>query len=111
MTSATEILVTATNSARILADVCRLRIQQIERGYSHAHDDGLSEGELVAMALAIAGGAHLSKTQCEDLWPYEPGSIPIRKDFRTDLMKAISLLVAEIERLDRSGSQALPPPR
>lgn len=85
-------------------DIASERWRQIfEEGWTHAHDDRHSRGEMAAAAVTyLLHGAQS---------PAEMRSTPVRwpwsadwwkpKDRRADLVRAGALIAAEIDRLDR----------
>lgn len=87
-------------------DVLAERRRQIEaEGWSPEHDDEHSENEmaLAAACYAMSAGGY-AKGKVPPVWPlmkewWKP-STP-----RRDLVKAGALILAEIERLDRAGSE------
>jgi len=87
----------------ILNEVKSERIRQIEQGWTLAHDDTHSDGEI---ALAAACYALESADQCslgilKQIWPWEKEYWKPRRSRRLNLMRAAALIVAEIERIDR----------
>jgi len=88
-----------TSSA--LKDVASERQRQVEaEGWTPAHDDEHSQGELAAAAVCYAFTAVRSPHFLGHLWPWD-GSWWKPKDKRRNLVKAGALILAEIERLDR----------
>lgn len=98
-------------------DVSFERHRQItDEGWTHAHDDQHSNGELARAAAAYALGAERVTLKATDpfnpvreisthIWPWD------RKwwkpaDRRSNLVKAAALLLAEIERIDRAGGRS-----
>lgn len=78
----------------------RLR-QMIEEGWTPAHDDELLHGELVRAAACYS---MYQPTEYMPVgWPFSRESWK-PKDRRRNLIRAAALLVAEIERIDRSAS-------
>lgn len=94
------------NAAR---DVLNERARQlIGEGYSYEHDDSHDEAELACAATWYALPEHLRKwfeASDIDLWPFEVSSFK-PSDRRRDLVKAGALILAEIERLDRTADTA-----
>ena len=69
-------------------------------GWSPRHDDRQSHGEIASAAAAYAIGD-------PGFWPAAwPRAYWKPKSRRRDLVRAAALIVAEIERLDRSDLQA-----
>lgn len=95
---------------RALVDVLRERKRQIEaEGFDTYHDDEHFGGDLAAAAgcYAIFSGEEYPPGHPPEYWPsqwalhwWKP------KDRRRDLVRAAALLIAEIERLDRSQGAA-----
>lgn len=90
----------------ILHEIREERIRQhAEEGWTPEHDDQHGAGELArgaacyAMTRIIDDGWLLKQLWPWDLRWWKP------KSRRQDLIRAASLLVAEIERLDRAGSR------
>lgn len=106
--------------SKALEDIAAERIRQIEKeGWTAAHDDDHSTGEMALAAATYAYAATLSRTEVDfhkrrlgqgfargllstigQLWPWDsewfkPGNK------RRMLVKAGALIVAEIDRLDR----------
>lgn len=88
------------------------RRRQIDsEGYTPNHDDEHAGGQLAeaaaAYALSAAGVARVMDAEFE-VWPWgSDGSFKPSDDPRRNLIRAGALIIAEIERLDRS---ALPTP-
>ena len=93
-----------------LMDVMRERTRQInEEGWTPAHDDTHSFGELARAASCYAWIASQSNSLREvftsppPIWPAEWSAEWWKPtDRRRDLVKAAALILAEIERLDRA---------
>lgn len=92
--------------------------QQIVEGFTTEHDDEHVGGQLVWAAVCYAEAAAWDST-CRafpateeqraaisppEKWPWEPAAW-MPKDQRRDLIRAVALLVAEIERLDRKAAR------
>lgn len=88
-----------------IEDVIAERHRQIEsEGWTPEHDDGHDAGE-----LAMAGGCYalfpwMNVQQRRDFWPWDDAWWKPTHS-RQDLVKAAALLIAEIERLDRSDAR------
>lgn len=95
----------------------RKRQQEVE-GWTPEHDDGHKKGELADAAAAYALGAlrlpaSSATGNCREIgfriWPWlDDWWKPTTR--RRDLVKAAALIIAEIERLDRSACAAAPLP-
>lgn len=99
-------------SSQALADVIAERIRQIEvEGWTQEHDDEHRAGDLARAAGLYANNAGAAlqlgmqdTTLCKDApygWPWS-GSWWKPSTPRRDLVKAIALCIAEIERMDRA---------
>ena len=96
----------------ILEQVKNERFRQInEEGWSCAHDDTHIHGELAfaAAAYTLEANSYIPPTEYPDLitsniWPWDMKWWK-PKTPRRDLIRAAALIVAEIERLDRSAKQ------
>lgn len=92
------------STARAVEDALHERHRQIhEEGWTLEHDDGhaTSELPLAAAAYALSSTEDWSMTvEAQRLWPFEHN--PKHTTPRRDLIKAIALLIAEVERLDRA---------
>jgi len=87
----------------------RARQRRME-GYDDEHDDGHADYSLSAAAIAYALDARLRGTTGRGFddrpppeWPWMPMDWK-PKDIRQSLVVAAALLIAEIERIDRSGN-------
>lgn len=98
----------------VIHEVAAERLRQVEaEGYTERHDDG-HPGELAQAAGCYArhAGLHIKDGSTDTTfglpslsgWPWEMGAWK-PKDARRDLIRAAALIVAEIERLDRSSDQ------
>lgn len=96
--------------AGALGDVLEERRRQVGTlGWTAHHDDEHANGELAIAAAAYADPAPamyrdpriIAPLRFPPGWDYKP------KDYRSNLVRAAALLVAEIERVDRGGS--IPP--
>jgi hypothetical protein len=95
---------------RVVLEVALERERQIEKeGWTPEHDDHHSDDELANAAACYASTKRLlysSKVVGGDttyiyLWPWRVSDWK-PKNRRRDLIRAAALIVAEIERLDRS---------
>lgn len=91
--------------------------QKAEEGYSEAHDDQHTSGELAMAAACYARYAcyppNIAKRferEPEVSWPF-PDQAWKPKGRRRNLVRAAALIVAEIERLDRAEIPPLPEPK
>lgn len=99
----------------LLAEVLDERAKQIAKGYTPEHDDAHQRGELaqaaawkIMMAIELHG-AELSVTPPRGFpgsaavpwpWPDDEGRVPV-PPVRRGYIVAITMLLAEVERLDR----------
>lgn len=95
--------------ADVISEIAAERRRQIEQeGWSVAHDDQHAEGEMAdaaacyAMTVNTRGLPVNGRTLEWWVWPTEWTGWWKPKDRRRDLIRAAALIVAEIERLDRS---------
>lgn len=94
------------STATVLEDIRRERErQQRQEGWTQEHDDTHQGGE-----LAVAASCYAHPRQYRDPRVNTPFDWPWESDWwkptdrRRDLIKAATLLVAEIERLDRKAA-------
>ena len=83
-------------------DVLAERRRQVEvEGWTTGHDDQHVDGDLavVAACYAISGG-----DEPPPMWPWDPSWWKPEGD-RRNLVKAASLIIAEIERRDRAAAR------
>lgn len=95
----------------VMAEVVAERQRQIEKGYNAGNDDNYENDELAAMAVMHvmpeacadwdATSTGYGETLMEAMQPH--GLAPrICNDRRTNLIRGIAMLVAEVERYDRN---------
>ena len=93
------------NHTKALHDVLAERQRQIEdEGYTLEHDD---EHDQLPGDMAFAAACYATAEAGEAppaVWPWEWAAWK-PKDRRRNLVKAAALLLAEIERLDRSSAE------
>lgn len=94
---------------RALLDVFSERQRQIDaEGWTPAHDDTHTDGDLAAAASTYAWGAcvqvtgHALPETPPAVWPFENAWWKPADEPRRNLVKAAALILAEIERLDRA---------
>ncbi len=74
--------------------------QIMSKGYTASHDDQWSNGEL-AIAASVYAMPEVSRRLVD--WPFgEKQYHPVPANRKKELIKAISLLVAEIDRISRT---------
>lgn len=110
----------ATPEGFVFNDVFAERKRQIDQEhYSHEHDDEYDQNELIRAASSylshVIGRGWVFKETCPetyqdeeapDLWPWDLDFWK-PKNPRRDLVRAAALLIAEIEKIDRStGARA-----
>jgi hypothetical protein len=89
-------------------DVLAERRRQVEQeGWTPAHDDAHSTGDmaLAAACYAAADNENYPPAEPPDLWPWDANWWK-PTDERRNLVKAGALILAEIERLDRAAARA-----
>jgi hypothetical protein len=79
----------------VLGDIADRRAKQIAKGYDAAHDDEHTDGSIKRAAAAYLTG-NVSR-----YWPWSADSFT-PGDERDNLLDAATLIVAEIERMDRA---------
>lgn len=111
----------------VIEEIAKERKRQIEvEGWTAEHDDEHNFGEIARAAAAYALAASYSDffrmknhavdklrekyaggrcTQLREIWPWDWNSWQ-PKDRRRDLIRAAALIVAEIERLDRTDQES-----
>lgn len=90
------------STENVLMEIEEVRIGQINKGFSHDHDDMLSDCSLELLARRI-----LDQDDCEDKFNWTFGRamhIATKHSRRSRLIIAAAMLVAEIERIDREES-------
>ncbi|KVW13839.1 hypothetical protein WK91_21240 [Burkholderia cepacia] len=84
-------------------DVLAERRRQVEaEGWTPEHDDEHEDCEMALAAIVYAESAVGYHVNCPDTWPWSPKWFKPTTP-RRDLVKAGALILAEIERLDRTG--------
>lgn len=95
----------AMPSASVIVEIANERLRQvIAEGWSAAHDDEHIRFELARAAAAYAASA---AGRYPMYWPWDIAWLKPTNP-RRDLIKAAALIVAEIERLDRIETPAVP---
>lgn len=84
------------NTMKVLEELRVERKKQLSMGYTPEHDDAHTHKQMCHAAIAYAMP---EEREGRLYWPW-PNDIQ-RRDRREDLVKAASILVAEIERMDR----------
>ena len=98
-----------------ICDVAIERRRQIDaEGWTPEHDNDHLDGDLARAAAAYAlydlgvpGFAKVEGLDSPQLWPWSADWLK-PKDRRRNLVRAAALLIAEIERLDRSATFKTP---
>lgn len=110
---AIELITSREPSGLAVLSVVAERTRQLQvEGWDAAHDDANgSRGEMAAAAACYAMNAAAcsgtfppSLNACTDLWPWHPSWFKCTTP-RRDLVKAAALILAEIERIDRTSSK------
>lgn len=84
-----------------LGRVMRERIRQIDQhGYDASHDDSHANGELLEAALAYLTEVTTGHFAADPIWPFTEPFLPEHDDV-ANLIKAMALVLAEIDRLER----------
>lgn len=103
---------TVTITEAVLEEVLLERQRQIiTHRYDQEHDDAHDWGELAVAAVVYVdasltnskGKCYLSAKQLQKRWPWD-SRFKAASSRRSNLLKAVAMLVAEIERLDRVQS-------
>lgn len=88
----------------VLDEIGLERKRQIDppNGFTREHDDKHDERELTrgAVCFAVYGCQGFDQKQVVGMWPFTTIFKP-STDYRSNLIKAAAMLVAEIERIDR----------
>lgn len=102
----------AVATAVVVSDIREERARQVAvEGWTPAHDDQHTGGDLAAAAAAYAFSAYTATTprylaaDPSGFWPWDVSWWKPR-GARRDLVRAAALIVAEIERLDRLAVEA-----
>lgn len=102
------LLTVGSDRLRPLVEIYKERERQRnEKGYDANHDDAHKAGELANAAACYAIPANDRKVLeiHENLWPQDWDAPKPGDTRRQELIKAIALLLAEVERLDRAEEQ------
>ena len=93
-------IVGTTATAKIVEEVFSERKRQVDQeGFTAEKDDNWQQGELASAAAAYAL-AGVTKEVANGVWPWVKNWFK-DGDNRRNLVKAASLILAEIERIDR----------
>ncbi|HIB8899242.1 hypothetical protein [Enterobacter hormaechei] len=86
-----------TRTAAVLDALLERQRQQTDKGYSTEQDDTYICGELAAAAIC-----YIEPMEATNYWPADWHDSSFKpSDYRRNLVKAIALLIAEVERFDR----------
>ncbi len=108
-------LATEATSSRALLDVIGERVRQItDLGYTPEHDDvhadgSLSEAAAVFVLNAYGYSTHTFGYGSLNVWDAWGVAWFKPKSLRRDLVRAAALIIADIERIDRSETQGARP--
>lgn len=95
------------HSAAIAIEVLGERTRQMsQEGWTLAHDDSHTDGEMALAAACYASEVHPDPDVPPADWPWDDEWWK-PKDRRRNLVRAAALLVAEIERLDRAEAKRI----
>lgn len=81
--------------------------QKSGEGWTEAHDDAHSRGEMAAAAATYAINTFIRGLSVSMYWPWDMKWFK-PKGTRRDLVRAGALILAEIERLDRAAGKVVP---
>lgn len=96
-----DIIMSASKSLTVTEEIAQERGRHVtEKGFSFANDDKYTNHELTRAAVCYIAGQFMAG-QFMQLWPFNKKWWK-PTDRRRDLIKAASLIVAEIERIDRA---------
>lgn len=88
----------------VLDEIAAERLRQAEKGFDAAHDDRHAEGE-----IAMAGAYYVLRWTPHGaparLWPFREEPSFTDRNWRADMVKGVSMIVAEIERHDRAAGR------
>jgi len=99
-----ETRLTLTRGTMVVHEIAAERRRQVEaKGWTPAHDDRHTAGELGQLGAALALYACNRSSVAQVIWPFDDYR-PKLDNARGCLVKAAALIVAEIERLDRAAS-------
>ena len=87
---------------QVLGEVRIERRRQIEKkGWNETHDDEHDDGALAQAAAAYAYADTSEEHALAELWPWDEKYFR-QEGHRENCIKALALLCAEVERIDRS---------
>lgn len=88
---------------KVVEEILRERKREVEvEGFTHLHDDAHPPGTLATAAACYAFHAFSDEGGVPFAWPWDAEWWK-PKNPRRDLVRAAALIVAEIERMDRSN--------
>lgn len=93
-----------THTRQVLLEVLNERERQVfSEGWTRPRDDTQADGSLAAAAIAYALTATRAPVSTTHVWPKHWSSAWFKPStVRRNLIKALALLTAEVERLDRA---------
>lgn len=83
-------------SSQVIKEIIKEREKQISKGFDAVHDDTHKNSELIDVAIQICRCTYDSSNLITDDW-----DIGAKRTDRERYIIAASLIIAEIERLDR----------
>ena len=84
-----------------ILDIINERLRQVAgENFGFKHDDKHTNGEMAVAAACYAGDRRKFNKASPTTWPWEEKWWK-PKSYRSNLIRAAALLVAEIERIDR----------
>lgn len=92
----------------IIDEIVAERKRQIhDKGYTLENDDAYTNNELIDAAIAYCTSAKKETAAAKECWPWSLEHFKPSED-RRDIIKAIALLMAEVDRLDRIKDKWIP---
>jgi hypothetical protein len=92
--------------SKAIEDVANERLRQKSAlGWTEAHDDNHVHGTLAMAAVSYALPSNTPDCAPPKWWPWNERWWKSR-DYRTNLVRAGALIIAEIERLDRAAGKS-----
>lgn len=92
----------------IIDEIIAERKRQIhDKGYTSESDDAHTNNELIDAAIAYCTSAKKETAAAKECWPLALEHFKPSEE-RRDIIKAIALLIAEVERIDRIKDKWIP---
>ncbi len=92
------------SAQHVAQEALQERLRQVAKeGFTAAHDDDHDDGQMAAAAACylLYSDAYPNAGQPPEQWPWEAAWWK-PKEYRRDLIRALALVIAEVERLDRA---------